>query len=127
MGFISRIVRGSILEELGQHYIRAAHARGLPLFRVIGKHALRNALLPLITVMGLEIGGLVGGTVIVEAIFAWPGVGQLIFQAVSGRDYPLAQAGILITGGLVVLLNFLVDLSYVFIDPRIKYETRGRL
>jgi ABC-type dipeptide/oligopeptide/nickel transport system permease component len=124
LAFLSRLTRSSILEELGQNYVRAARARGLPKFLVIAKHALRNALLPVLTVFGLELGSLIGGAVITEGVFAWPGVGQLIFQAVSGRDYPLAQAGILIIGTFVVLLTFMVDIAYGFIDPRIKYSTR---
>lgn len=124
LAFLSRLTRSSILEELGQNYVRAARARGLPRSLVIAKHALRNALLPVLTVFGLELGSLIGGAVITEGVFAWPGVGQLIFQAVSGRDYPLAQAGILIIGTFVVLLTFAVDLTYGFIDPRIRYATR---
>lgn len=124
LAFLSRLTRSSILEELGQNYVRAARARGLPRFLVITKHALRNALLPVLTVFGLELGSLIGGAVITEGVFAWPGVGQLIFQAVSGRDYPLAQAGILIIGTFVVLLTFVVDLAYGFVDPRIRYATR---
>lgn len=122
LAFLSRLTRSSILEELGQNYIRAARARGLPSFLVLTKHALRNALLPVLTVFGLELGSLIGGAVITEGVFAWPGVGQLIFQAVSGRDYPLAQAGILIIGTFIVLLTFVVDLAYGLIDPRIRYS-----
>lgn len=122
MAFLSRLTRSSILEELGQNYVLAARARGLPRFLVITKHALRNALLPVLTVFGLELGSLIGGAVITEGVFAWPGVGQLIFQAVSGRDYPLAQAGILIVGTFVVLTTFLVDLAYGLVDPRIRYS-----
>lgn len=121
MAFLARLTRSSILEELGQNYVVAARARGLPRFLVITKHALRNALLPVITVFALELGSLIGGAVITEAVFAWPGVGQLIFQAVSGRDYPLAQAGILIIGTFVVLMTFVADLSYGLIDPRVRY------
>lgn len=121
MALLSRLTRSSILEELSHNYVRAARARGLPRYLVISKHALRNALLPVITVLGLEVGSLIGGAVITEAVFAWPGVGQLIYQAVSGRDYTLAQAGILLIGGFVVMLTFLVDLSYGIIDPRIRY------
>lgn len=122
LAFLSRLTRSSILEELGQNYIRAARARGLPSFLVLTKHALRNALLPVLTVFGLELGSLIGGAVITEGVFAWPGVGQLIFQAVSGRDYPLAQAGILIIGTFIVLLTFVVDLAYGLIDPRVRYS-----
>jgi peptide/nickel transport system permease protein len=122
MAFIARLTRSSILEELGQNYIRAARARGLPYSLVVIRHALRNALLPVITVLGLEISSLVGGAVITESVFAWPGVGQLIFSAVSGRDYPLAQAGILITAVFVVAVSLVVDMSYGVLDPRIRYR-----
>ena len=122
MAFLSRMTRSSILEELGANYVRAARARGLPYPLVLTKHALRNAILPVITVLGLEIGSLIGGAVITEAVFAWPGVGQLLYRAVSGRDYPLAQAGILIVGAFVTLITLLVDLSYGLIDPRIRYS-----
>lgn len=122
MAFLSRMTRSSILEELGQNYVRAARARGLPNVLVLTKHALRNALLPVITVLGLEIGSLIGGAVITEAVFAWPGVGQLLYRAVSGRDYTLAQAGILMIGVFVTFITLLVDLSYGAIDPRIRYS-----
>ncbi len=121
LAFVSRMTRGSILDELSQGYIRAARARGLPVYLVIAKHALRNALLPIVTVLGLEIGSLIGGSVITETVFAWPGVGQLIFQAIGGRDYPLAQAGILIVGACVVCITFAIDLLYGLVDPRIRY------
>lgn len=122
LAFLSRMTRSSILEELGQNYVRAARARGLPHSLVLTKHALRNALLPVITVLGLEIGSLIGGAVITEAVFAWPGVGQMLYRAVSGRDYPLAQAGILMIGAFVTLITLFVDLSYGFLDPRIRYR-----
>jgi dipeptide transport system permease protein len=122
MAFVSRIMRSTILEEIRQVYVRAARARGLPFYLVVAKHVVRNALLPVITVLGLELSGLIGGAVIIEAVFAWPGVGQLVYQAVSGRDYPLAQAGILIIGAFVIVINFLVDLSYGVIDPRIRHR-----
>jgi peptide/nickel transport system permease protein len=122
MAFIARLTRASILEELSQNYVRAARARGMPFFLVVIKHALRNSLLPVITVLGLEISSLIGGTVITESVFAWPGVGQLIFSAVSGRDYPLAQAGILIIAAFVVVIMLLVDISYGLLDPRIRYR-----
>jgi ABC-type dipeptide/oligopeptide/nickel transport system permease component len=121
IAFLTRLTRGTLLEELSQNYLRAARARGLPRWFVIAKHGLRNALLPVITVLGLEIGTLIGGAIITETVFAWPGVGQLLYQAVSSRDYALAQAGILIIGTFVVFMNFLVDLSYGLIDPRVRY------
>ena len=121
LAFVSRIARSSILDELGQTYVRAARARGLPMYLVIWKHALRNAMLPIITVLGLEIGSLIGGAVIIETVFAWPGVGQLIFQAIGGRDYPLAQAGIMIVSACVVLVTVGIDMLYGVVDPRIRY------
>jgi ABC-type dipeptide/oligopeptide/nickel transport system permease component len=121
MAFLSRIARASVLEELGQPYVRAARARGLPYPLVIFKHVNRNALMPVITILGLEVGTLMGGAVITERVFAWPGVGQLLFQSVTGRDYPLAQAGILLIGGFVILVNLLVDIAYGWIDPRVRY------
>jgi peptide/nickel transport system permease protein len=122
LAFLMRMTRSSILEELGQNYIRAARARGLPRSIVIGKHALRNALLPILTVLGLEIGSLLGGAVVTEAVFSWPGVGHLIYESVSGRDYPLAQAGILVIAAAVVVVTFAVDLLYGVVDPRIRYR-----
>ncbi len=122
LAYISRITRSSLLEELGQNYVRAARARGLPPILVIGKHALRNASLPILTVLGLELGSLIGGAVVTEAVFSWPGIGFLIYEAVSGRDYPLAQAAILLTGVLVILVTLAVDLLYGVADPRIRYS-----
>jgi ABC-type dipeptide/oligopeptide/nickel transport system permease component len=122
LAFMMRMTRSSILEELGQNYIRAARARGLPRSLVIGKHALRNAMLPILTVLGLEIGSLLGGAVVVEAVFSWPGVGHLIYESVSGRDYPLAQAGILVIAASVILVTLVVDMLYGVVDPRIRYR-----
>ena len=121
MAFLARIARGSLLEELGQPYVRAARARGVPYPLVVLKHVVRNAVLPVVTVLGLEVGGLLGGAVITETVFAWPGLGQLLYQSVTGRDYPLAQAGILLIGGFVIGVNLLVDVAYGWIDPRIRY------
>lgn len=121
LAFLLRMTRSSLLEELGQNYVRAARARGLPRFLVITKHALRNALLPVLTVLGLEIGSLIGGAVVIEAVFSWPGVGHLIYEAVSGRDYPLAQTGILVIGAAVITVTFAVDILYGLVDPRIRY------
>jgi peptide/nickel transport system permease protein len=120
LAFIARLTRSSVLEELGQTYVRAARARGLPNSLVMVKHVLRNALMPIITVLGIEIGGLVGGAVIVETVFGWPGVGQLVFQSISRRDYPLAQGAIVMISGFVVVLSLLVDLAYLRLDPRVR-------
>jgi peptide/nickel transport system permease protein len=122
MAFLARLTRSSIIEELNQNYVTAARARGIPYYLVVVRHALRNALLPVVTVLALELSALLGGAVIVEAVFGWPGIGNLIFSAVSGRDYPLAQAGILVVAGVVIVTNWLADVSYGFLDPRIQYR-----
>ena len=120
MAFLTRLTRGNLQEELNRGYVRAAQARGLPFSLVVVKHALRNALMPVITILGLELGTLIGGAIIIETVFAWPGVGQLIYEAISARDYPLAQTGLLIVGSLVVVLSLLVDIAYAWLDPRIR-------
>jgi ABC-type dipeptide/oligopeptide/nickel transport system permease component len=120
----ARLIRSSMLEVLNEDYIRTARAKGLTEGRVIGKHALRNALLPVVTVVGLELGHLLGGAVVVETVFAWPGIGLLAVQAVLGRDYPIVQAVIVISALVFVLTNLLIDLLYVWLDPRISYQGR---
>ncbi len=118
--FVARISRSSVVDELGQIYVRAARARGLPRSLVMTKHVLRNALMPIVTVLGLEIGALVGGAVVVETVFGWPGVGQLVFQSISRRDFPLAQGSIILISIFVVTLTLLVDLTYLYLDPRVR-------
>jgi ABC-type dipeptide/oligopeptide/nickel transport system permease component len=118
----ARLVRSSMLEVLNEDYVRTARAKGLSEWRVIGKHALKNALLPVLTVVGLEMGHLLGGAVIVETVFAWPGVGLLAVQSVLGRDYPVVQAIIIISALVFVLTNLLIDLLYTWLDPRISYQ-----
>jgi peptide/nickel transport system permease protein len=118
----ARLVRSSMLEVLNEDYVRTARAKGLTEWRVISKHALRNALLPVITVVGLELGHLLGGAVVVETVFAWPGVGLLAVQSVLGRDYPVVQAIIVISALVFVLTNLLIDLLYTWLDPRISYQ-----
>ena len=120
----ARLVRSCMLEVLNEDYIRTARAKGLREWRVINKHALKNALLPIVTVVGLELGFLLGGTVVIETVFSWPGVGLLAVQAISGRDYPVAQAVILISSVVFVLINLTVDLLYMWLDPRISYARR---
>ena len=120
----ARLVRSCMLEVLNEDYIRTARAKGLPEWRVINKHALKNALLPIVTVIGLELGFLLGGTVVIETVFSWPGVGLLAVQAISGRDYPVAQAVILISSVFFVLINLAVDLLYTWLDPRISFARR---
>lgn len=118
---ISRLVRSALLEVLGQDYVRTARAKGLRYSAVITRHALRNAMIPVITVIGLQVGTLLGGAVLAETIFAWPGMGRLLIQAISQRDYPLVQGIVLITALAVSLINLIVDLLYGAINPRVRY------
>jgi peptide/nickel transport system permease protein len=117
---ISRYMRGSMLEVIRQDYITTARAKGLPERTVIFKHALRNALLPVITILGLSVPGLIGGSVIFETIFAIPGMGQLFYGAVMARDYPLVMGELVIGAVLTLLGNLLADVSYALVDPRIR-------
>jgi peptide/nickel transport system permease protein len=119
MAIISRLTRSSMLEVLNLDYVRTARAKGLNERTVIMRHAFRNALIPVVTVVGLQMGVLLGGAVITETIFAWPGIGRLLINAISQRDYPLVQALVLIIAFMVTLVNFLVDLLYVWLNPRI--------
>jgi len=121
MAMFARLTRSVMLEVLSLDYIRTARAKGLGEFMVIGKHALKNALIPLVTVAGMQFGFLIGGTVIIETVFAWPGVGRLVVQAIFNRDYPLVQAIVLVLAVIFVLVNLLVDVLYVYLDPRISY------
>ena len=121
MALIARITRTSVLEILAEDYIRTAHAKGLAAFRVLVGHALKNAGVPIMTVIGLGVGLLLGGVVITESVFGIPGIGRLTVDAILSRDYPVIQGVILVFSGVYVLVNLLVDLSYAFIDPRIRY------
>lgn len=122
LAVISRYMRSSILEALQQPYIYTARAKGLPQRTVVYKHALRNALLPIVTLVGLSIPGLLGGSVIFESIFALPGLGQLFFQAVMARDMPLIMAEVVLGALLTVAGNLIADISYAYVDPRIRYK-----
>lgn len=122
MALVTRLVRSGMLDVLGEDYVRTARAKGLPERWVIIRHALRNILIPLVTVVGLQLGALFGGAVITESIFAWPGVGRLALQAINARDYPLVQAAVLVISVVYVFLNLAVDLLYVYLDPRIRYQ-----
>jgi ABC-type dipeptide/oligopeptide/nickel transport system permease component len=115
-----RLTRSALLEVLGQDYVRTARAKGVAERRVVWKHALRNASIPIITIVGLELGTLLGGAVITETIFAWPGVGRLSVQAIYNRDYPLVQASVFVLASIFVLVNLAVDLVYTYLDPRIR-------
>jgi len=120
----SRYMRQSMLEVVRQDYIQSARAKGLPESVVIGKHALRNALLPIVTVLGLSLPGLIGGSVIVESIFAIPGMGQLMVQAVFERDYPVIMGNLVIVATLTLVANLIADLTYSLVDPRIRVAAR---
>jgi peptide/nickel transport system permease protein len=111
-----------MLEVLGQDYIRTAHAKGLAQQYVRYRHALRNAIIPVVTIIGVESGSLLGGTVIVEYVFNWPGMSTLLIQGASRRDYPMVQAVVLAVAGLFLVLNLVVDVINAYIDPRIHYS-----
>jgi peptide/nickel transport system permease protein len=121
IALIARVTRASVLETLGEDYIRTARAKGLPEIRVLTRHALRNAAVPIITVIGIGIALLIGGVVVTESVFAIPGLGRLTVDAVLARDFPTIQGVILLFSFVYVGINLLVDLSYVFFDPRIRY------
>ena len=122
VAFITRMTRASMIEALSQDYTTTARSKGLKERVVIVKHALKNALIPIITVVGLQFGLLLGGAVLTETVFAWPGVGRLIVDSILARDYPVIQGTILIFGLLYILVNLFVDMIYAFIDPRIRYD-----
>jgi peptide/nickel transport system permease protein len=117
---IARLVRSSMLDVLGTDYVRTARAKGLAERRVVLTHALKNAAMPAVTVIGLQFGLLLGGSIVCEMIFAWPGVGRLIIFAIYNRDYPLVEAAVFAMAMVFVLCNLLVDLGYAWLDPRVK-------
>jgi ABC-type dipeptide/oligopeptide/nickel transport system permease component len=121
MAMFARLTRSVMLEVLNLDYIRTARSKGLKERVVIGKHALKNALIPIVTVAGMQFGFLLGGTVIIETVFAWPGVGRLVVQAIFNRDYPLVQSIVLVLALIFVAVNFLVDMLYMYLDPQISY------
>jgi ABC-type dipeptide/oligopeptide/nickel transport system permease component len=120
VALVARMTRGVMLEELAKDYVRTAHAKGLTAARVIGRHVLRNALIPTVTVIGLQAGYLLGGSVVVERLFAWPGVGDLMINAIGARDYTLVQAVTLLFVAGFLLINLAVDVLYVLINPRLR-------
>lgn len=122
LAILARITRSAMLEVLSQDYIRTARAKGLPEHWVIFRHALKNALLPIVTTIGLQFGTLLGGAILTETIFAWPGIGSWIYEGILTRDYPVVQGGVVFVSVTFVLVNLLVDLSYAYFDPRIQYE-----
>ncbi len=121
IALLVRLVRSGLIEVLGEDYVRTARAKGLCEFLVVNHHALRNALIPVVTIVGLQIARLMGGALITETVFSWPGLGLLAISAINARDYPLVQACILTTALVFVLMNFLVDILYTHLDPRIRY------
>ena len=122
MAMLARMTRSSLVEVLGEDYVRTARAKGLPESRVILVHALRNALLPVITIMGLQFGSLLSGAIIVENVFSRPGLGSTLLQAILERNYPVVQGTVLVIAAIYVLVNILVDISYGLVDPRIRHQ-----
>ncbi|MFN2158700.1 MAG: ABC transporter permease [Anaerolineales bacterium] len=122
MAIIARMTRSSMLDVLQEDYIRTAHAKGVMERIVLFRHALKNAFLPVITIIGLQAGTLLAGAVLTETIFSWPGIGKWIYDAIIGRDYPIVQGGTLLIALLFVFINLLIDLSYAYLDPRIRYD-----
>lgn len=121
LAIIVRMTRSAMLDVLGQDYVRTARSKGLSETLVVRKHALRNALLPVITVIGLSFGVLLSGAILTETVFSWPGIGRWVFDAIASRDYPIIQGGVIFVAAMFVVVNLLVDLSYALIDPRIQY------
>ncbi len=123
MPILARLTRASMLEVLGQDYVRTAESKGLRYQTVIIRHALKNALLPIVTVVGLQLGGLLGGALLTETIFSWPGMGLWTYRAILSRDYPIVQGAVLVSATIYVVVNLLVDISYAYLDPRIRYQS----
>jgi len=121
LAVIARMTRSSMLEVLGEDYIRTARAKGLAPIRVIAQHALRNALIPVVTVIGLQVGVLFAGAILTETIFAWPGIGKWLIESVARRDYPVLQGGVLLVAAVIMIVNLLVDLTYGVLNPRIRH------
>jgi peptide/nickel transport system permease protein len=122
VGLIARMTRSSLLEVLGQDYVRTARAKGAPPWRVVLLHALRNALVPVLTAMGLQLGALMGGAVLTESVFGWPGVGRLLLDSIFSRDYPMVQGLVLLFAVTYIAINLAVDLLYLAVDPRVTYS-----
>ena len=122
LAVIARQTRSAMLEVLGEDYVRTARAKGMSSTRVIGVHALRNAMIPVITTIGLQVGTLMAGAILTETIFSWPGIGKWMIDSISRRDYPVVQSGLLLIAAMVMLVNLLVDLTYGLINPRIRHQ-----
>jgi peptide/nickel transport system permease protein len=119
---LTRMTRSSMLEVLGEDYIRTARSKGLPKRMVVYKHAFRNAIIPVVTIVGLQAGDLLAGAIIIEMVFHLPGVGRLVFEAIGQRDLPVIQGVVLLIAMMIVVINFVIDISYRYLDPRIRYE-----
>ncbi|WP_010678000.1 ABC transporter permease [Bacillus timonensis] len=122
MAIIARMTRSSMLEVMRSDYIRTARAKGQKMFWVVYKHSLKNAFIPVLTTIGLQMGLLLGGAILTETIFSWPGIGRYIYEAIAFRDYPVVQSGVLLIAAIFVFINLIVDLLYAVFDPRIKYQ-----
>jgi peptide/nickel transport system permease protein len=120
LGRNTRLVRSSMLDVLSQDYIRSARAKGLPERSVVARHVLKNVMIPVVTIWGLDVGSLFGGAVVTESIFGWPGLGRLIVESVSFRDFPTVSAAVVFIAAVFVFINMAVDLSYMWLDPRVK-------
>lgn len=123
LAVIARMTRSAMLEVLREDYVRTARAKGLPQWRVIGLHVLRNALIPIVTVIGLQVGALLAGAILTETIFSWPGIGKWLVEAIHRRDYQVVQGGILLSSSIIILVNLIVDVLYGVINPRIRHNT----
>lgn len=123
LAVVARMTRSAMLEVLREDYVRTARAKGLSRMRVIGVHALRNALIPVITIIGLQVGTLLAGAILTESIFAWPGIGKWLVEAIQRRDYPVVQGGILLSATIIIIVNLIVDLLYGVINPRIRHSS----
>ena len=121
LAVIARQTRSAMLEVLGEDYVRTARAKGMPPFRVISVHALRNAMIPVVTTIGLQVGVMLAGAILTETIFSWPGIGKWMVDSVFRRDYPVIQGGLLLIAGIIMMVNLLVDLLYGLINPRIRH------
>ncbi len=119
---IARLTRSSMLDVVEEDYIRTAHAKGLSEEVIVWKHALKNAMIPIITVIGIQFGGMMGGSVVIESVFAWPGVGKLMVDSILTKNYPVVQGGLLLMAVIVSVINLIVDITYGLLDPRIRYE-----
>ena len=122
IGIMTRLMRRNVIEEMGEGYVSTARAKGLPEKMVYLRHILRNALIPTVTVAGLQFGTMLGGTIVVETVFAWPGIGSLMLQAVQVSDLPIIRGAVLVVGASFIAVNLVVDLLYVYLDPRIRYQ-----